>query len=697
MALGAACSSTARPDPFATDLDASVDAADGAKDGPADAPDDADPSLGGPCVDDKQCDDKIACTTDRCDGTLKRCRYTGDATLCDDGVYCNGQETCLAGLGCGHGAPVTCSDSDPCTIGQCDEAARTCKTSQRDSDGDGDPDDHCVAKRDCNDTDPTVSSLASEICGNKKDDNCNGQVDEQGCVTAQGDSCASPLTFTTGTTILSTAGATYSFLTGCNLPIPASQHDVVGTFTIPPGPARDVEVSATAVGGSYVAVAIMGTCGDATTAKSCDTSTSQARTRARSLPPGTYTLWVATQYDATVTLKIALFDATTPPTNETCASPQAIALDTPFDVSLVGVKQDLPSRCNASSGELTYSFTLTQAKDVRVFGNTTLGTAEPVLSLRTAACTTTTDEISCRTNTQLPLFARNLQPGSYVLSVGSTDPIDATVSVQTSAPTTAPADQACGTAPLVAINTTTAISLADRVDAIKDGCFANNPNGAYAFTVSQASDVLLVARFPQNEVGAVSLLDATCSDLTRLGCSLGSTPVRTFARNVPPGSYRAVLTDMLGLTASITPLVRPVSTAAAINGADECSSAFTISDGGGLFTGDTSSSIGQYDHGCDAPTVPAGGGPDQVGKLVLTQKKRVVLELVGSGFTPILEVQKGTTCPAQLIKGACHVGFNSNKSFLDLDLDAGTYYVFIDGYNMTKGVWSLDAHIVDPT
>ncbi len=693
-ALVAACSSTPRHDPFAVDLDASADGdANGAL---ADATTDADLSLGGPCVDDKQCDDKIACTSDKCDMTLKRCRYTGDATLCDDGVYCNGQEACLPGLGCKPGAPVTCSDADPCTIGLCDEATRSCSTTQRDSDGDGDPDDHCVAKRDCNDSDPTISSLNAEICGNKKDDNCNGQIDETGCITAKGDSCTSPLTFTTGTTVVSTVGATYSFLTSCNLPVPSAGHDVVGTFTIPAGANRDVEIAATAVGGSYVAVAIMGTCGDATTEKSCDTSTAQARTRARNLAPGNYTIWVATQYDATVTLKVTLFDATSPPTNETCAAPLAVALDTPFNVSLVSVTQDLPSACNASSGELTYSFTLTSAKDVHIFANTTIGSAEPVLSLRTLACTTTTDEIRCRKNASIPLFARNLAAGTYVLSVGSVDPIDATVLVQTSAPTAEPTDQLCSSAPTIPLNKTTNISLADRVDAIKDDCFNNNPNGAYGFTLSQTSDVLLVARFPQNEMGAVSLLDNTCSNLTRLGCSQGYTPVRSFARNVPPGTYRAVLTDTLGLTASITPLVRPFANATAITGADDCSTAFTIPDGGALFTGDTTLSIGQYDHGCDTPTVPSGGASDQVGKLVLTQKKRVVLELTGSGFTPLLEVQKGTTCPAQLIKGACHVGFQGNKSFLDLELDAGTYYVFIDGYNMGKGVWSLDAHVVDP-
>ena len=69
---------------------------------------DADPTLGGPCVDDDQCKrDEIPCATFACDQTVKRCRATPDDTRCDDGLYCNGAERCDPRLGCVAGA-VNC-------------------------------------------------------------------------------------------------------------------------------------------------------------------------------------------------------------------------------------------------------------------------------------------------------------------------------------------------------------------------------------------------------------------------------------------------------------------------------------------------------------------------------------------------------------------------------------------------------------
>jgi hypothetical protein len=64
--------------------------------------------------------------------------YTGDITIddvqvtasalicgCDDGVFCNGQETC-AGSTCVAGPPLDCEDTIGCTTGVCNEVTRAC-------------------------------------------------------------------------------------------------------------------------------------------------------------------------------------------------------------------------------------------------------------------------------------------------------------------------------------------------------------------------------------------------------------------------------------------------------------------------------------------------------------------------------------------------------------------------------------------
>jgi hypothetical protein len=44
---------------------------------------------------------------------------------CDDGIYCNGAETCQSGK-CVKGAAVTCNDSNACTSDTCSETAKAC-------------------------------------------------------------------------------------------------------------------------------------------------------------------------------------------------------------------------------------------------------------------------------------------------------------------------------------------------------------------------------------------------------------------------------------------------------------------------------------------------------------------------------------------------------------------------------------------
>ncbi len=72
---------------------------------------------------------------------------------CDDGLWCNGPETCQGGV-CKAGVAPTCDDGLACTQDVCAEDRRTCIHKVADVDGDGFGDLKCV--------DATLTSLGSD-------------------------------------------------------------------------------------------------------------------------------------------------------------------------------------------------------------------------------------------------------------------------------------------------------------------------------------------------------------------------------------------------------------------------------------------------------------------------------------------------------------------------------------------------------
>jgi hypothetical protein len=73
-----------------------------------------------------ECDDGVDCTVDACSEATRACQQTPDDALCDNGLFCDGAETCSAVLGCQAGTPINCSDGVGCTVDACNEATRAC-------------------------------------------------------------------------------------------------------------------------------------------------------------------------------------------------------------------------------------------------------------------------------------------------------------------------------------------------------------------------------------------------------------------------------------------------------------------------------------------------------------------------------------------------------------------------------------------
>ena len=72
------------------------------------------------------CDDAVDCTDDSCNEVTDGCDHTANHALCDDGLYCNGSETCDVAVGCLPGTTIDCGDGVSCTDDSCNEATDGC-------------------------------------------------------------------------------------------------------------------------------------------------------------------------------------------------------------------------------------------------------------------------------------------------------------------------------------------------------------------------------------------------------------------------------------------------------------------------------------------------------------------------------------------------------------------------------------------
>ena len=129
------------------------------------------------------CDDGVACTADRCDEENDTCVNTPDDEACDDGLYCNGPETCDHAEDCQAGAR-------PCNEGEiCNEDTDECADCLAHADcGDGlfCLDGQCVSCRDDADCEENRFCLDTECVDCRDDADCG---DVRFCLDGQCVSC----------------------------------------------------------------------------------------------------------------------------------------------------------------------------------------------------------------------------------------------------------------------------------------------------------------------------------------------------------------------------------------------------------------------------------------------------------------------------------------------------------------------------
>jgi hypothetical protein len=117
---------------------------------------------------------------------------------CDDGVFCNGMETCSAGHCVAR--MLACDDGIACTIDTCSESVRSCRSHPPDADHDGAYDARCIDSHgtalgtDCVDTDANDYPGNTEVCDHH-DEDCDPttlggvDMDHDGAIS---DACCNP-------------------------------------------------------------------------------------------------------------------------------------------------------------------------------------------------------------------------------------------------------------------------------------------------------------------------------------------------------------------------------------------------------------------------------------------------------------------------------------------------------------------------
>jgi hypothetical protein len=281
-----------------------------------------------------------------------------------------------------------------------------------------------------------------------------------------------------------------------------------------------------------------------------------------------------------------------------------------------------------------------------------------------------------------------LAPGSYRVLVAGTGPDDISVRLETGPVSQAPPGEGCDDAQPLLAGVEQVVDLSTHEDAVQPQCLVGAPDATFELELSGKRDVALIGRFAEGDDGAVSFVNDTCSANT--ACSEGVGTRRAVRYGVAAGTYRAVIESARGNPVGISWFERPAVAAVNVPFADNCDGLVTIPELGGRFIGNTSNAFPDFSGGCDVGGQAEGGAPDQMLKLSLSAPRRVILDMQGSTYQTMLSVRQGQFCPGIELPRACAPGYWPTRSYLDLDLQAGDYFIQIDGYDGAAGAWKLD-------
>lgn len=647
------------------------------------------------CKSAADCDDGVDCTNDEC-VSPGYCRSVTDYTRCSDEQFCNGIEICDALKGCIPGFVPTCDDMNACTIDRCDEDRKECVHAPRDFDHDGEVDVHCGGGTDCDDFDDARGSERGEICGDEIDNDCDDQVDEQDCGQPEHDSCEDALDISKGGTFeVSLLGALSDYAASCSAM--AGSPDVVFTFQL--DEPSDIKLAARGllIDGmdETTTLSLQSKCGVLSSEVKCATSFPAADLRVRALPAGRYYAVASSFQSASMWLSFEINPATPAPTNAQCADAIDVSKGGRFEGDFVDVGDEATSVCGAmKQPDVFYKFKLDKESDVEISavsdepGALTIGVRD--------SC----DEMSmvrgCRSAEPALTRLHQLPAGQYVIVLEGPASRELSYALEVAIldPTPVPMGDNCQAPIPLPVGTPVLTSLSDKQAEVKSSCESNGPDAVFSFHLDTAKDVTIQAE-AEDQI-AVSALQRTCGDVgSERACRKGG-PLEMKVQNVEPGDYFVVVDCPMAQSVTMQLITQDPTPTIQVSGNDTCATAYEILGSGGVFMGDTRTTLNDYTGDCAASS-----SKDAVFKLQLNDRRHVAAR-VESGFDSVLHRKRDqrTTpdvCMNVQSENCAHRNPGASTVELDEPLSAGVYYYVIDGFDSyNSGYYTFTVVVTAP-